>query len=283
MSADSRDPNDTARRVIGLANELALYHRRYDAARDSRAVFAYTYFNITHDLAERLAAPDAAFDDPDWVADLAVTFGSQYMAAMDAIDQWRRSHSADSEGLDSLYRTVPRPWADVYRAICLQRSTVLEDLVFAMGAHVTYDLPLSLLEVGTETDRLGDYHRMNDVLASKTGAIQRAVTDRYNRFLGFLDRIAGEGDEVFTNYWIRVGRSVAWYNAMRLQSPLSRPQAEGSIERSTFHLIGSVRTGGPWPLRWGVGLYRRLFYVKRRWPTPPTEPANRSAAWRSRW
>lgn len=283
VSTNMGDLNDAAQRVSELADTLALYHRRYDAIRDSRAVFAYTYFNITHDLANRLAAPQSDFNDLDWVADLAVEFGTRYMAAMDTIDDWERSQPSGRTTVESLYQTVPRPWADVYQTICLQPSTVLEDLVYSMGAHITYDLPYALLAVGTVTDRLSDYHRMNDVLASKTSDIQKIVTDRYNRYLAYFDRVLGEGDEVFTNYWIRLGRSIAWYNAMRLQSPHSRTQAEGSIERSTYYLIQSVRTNGPWPLRWGGRLYRTLFSLKREWPTPPVEPAGQSETWKSRW
>lgn len=281
MSTDPRDAGDAPRRVADLADGLAAYHRRYEAERDSRAVFAYTYFNMTHDLAERLARDDAGFDDPGWIADLAEAFATRYMAAMDGLDEWQREHGPDPAVTDSLYRTVPRPWADVYRAICRRRSTVLEDLVVAMAAHITYDLPHALLEVDAETDNLGDYHRMNDVLASGTDAVQDAVTTRYNRVLARLDRIVGGADELFTDYWIRIGRSVAWYNAMRLRSPRSRPDAEGSIERATFHLVRSIRGGGP--LRWGVRLYRELFPLTRRWPHPPDGSAEGTEVWESRW
>lgn len=270
MSDDSRDTNRAADRVADLAGDLAAYHRRYDDAHDSRAVFAYAYYNLTRDLADRLAA-GGAFHDPRWVADLAVAFGSRYGAAMDAVDRWERDHGGDAVPDESFEETVPRPWADVYRAICRTRSTVLEDLVFAMGAHVTYDLPHALLEVGTDADHLADYHRMNDVLASRTDAIQDAVTDRYNRLVGRLDRFAGDTDELFTDYWLRIGRSMAWYNAMRLQSPRSRAAAEGSIERATSHLIESVRSSGPGPLRSALRVYRLVVPLARRWPDAPSE------------
>lgn len=271
MSADIQLSNDAARRVAALADDLEPYCRRYDDARDSRAIFAYAYYNLTNELANRLAAPDADFTDPNWVADLGVAFGTRYMAAMDAIDDWQRAHATDTATVDSLYQTVPRPWADVYWAICREPSTVLEDLVFAMGAHITYDLPYALLEVGTDIDHLRDYHRMNDVLASGTDAIQDAVTNRYHQYLSQFDHMAGDADEVFTDYWIRIGRSMAWYNALRLQSPLSQVEAQGSIERTTFYLIESVRTAGPWPVRWKTKLVRRLFQFTRRWPNSPPD------------
>ena len=269
MSSGPDDAEVAAERVTKLAYELEPYHVRYEAERDSRAVFAYTYANITHKLAEWLRDPEADVDSPGWVADLAVSFGEHYITAMDAIDEWERTHDADEAARETLYETVPRPWGDVYLAITPRRSTVLEDLIFGMGAHITYDLPKALVQVGTDPDRLGDYHRMNAVLASRTTAIKHAVTDRYNRVLGYLDRVVGQTDEVFTNYWIRVGRSVAWYNAMRLQSPYADAAAAGSIERSTAGLINSVR-GGPLPLRLGSTVYRSAFYAKRQWPETPS-------------
>lgn len=276
MSDESQRVNGAAKRVADLADDLAPYHRRYDDARDSRAVFAYAYYNLTQDLVDRLAGGEE-FNEPNWVADLAVAFGTRYMAAMDAIDGWERDHASDTAPGDSLDEKVPQPWADVYRAICHARSTVLEDLVFAMGAHITYDLPHALLEVGMDADQLADYHRMNDVLASRTDAIQDAVTDRYNRLVARLDRVTGGADERFTNYWLRIGRSMAWYNAMRMQSPRSRAVAERSIEKTTFYLIESVRSSGPGLLRFGFQVYRRLLPLTRRWPEPPR--GGRAARW----
>lgn len=272
MSGDSRSSKPPAYRVADLAEELTPYVQRYERDRDSRAIFAYAYFLLTQHLADRLEASDPDFDEPGWVADLAVAFGDRFMAAMDAIDASRGEPTPDSNAPAELDEAVPRPWNDVHRAICLERSTVLEDLVFAMGAHISYDLPYALLAVGTEPGNLADYHRMNDVLATRTDAIQDAVTDRYNRFLTRFDRMVGGGDELFTEYWIRIGRSMAWYNAMRLQSPRSRTQAEGSINRATFHLIESARSTGPAPVRWGFALYRLLFRLSRRWPDSSTGP-----------
>lgn len=282
MSADPRLSGDPARRVGDLADDIAPYHRQYEADRDSRAVFAFAYYNLTLDLAEWLSADADSFDDPSWVADLAVAFGDRFQAAMDAIDELERVGGSDAVDDDALAETVSRPWADVYRAICRERSTVIEDLVFSIGAHITYDLPHALLAVDTGVDRLADYHLMNEVLASRTDAIQDAVTARYNRPMARLDRLAGGADEVFTNYWMRIGRSLAWYNAMRLSSPNSHDEAEGSIERSTAGLVESVR-GGHWIVRSGLCVSRVVVSLTRQWPTPPLSAADERPPEEVRW
>ncbi|NIN70211.1 MAG: hypothetical protein GTO63_37145, partial [Anaerolineae bacterium] len=234
-----------------LAERIYPYHLKYEGAQDARAVFAYVYYNITLDLAERLENPEEGFENPEWVAGLAQSFADKYIAAMDTLDRCLQDSDPQSIGPapESLFKTVPKPWADVYRAIRGRQSFVLEDLVFSMMAHISHDLPLALIEVGANPDHLADYHLMNEVLANRTEFIQQAVAKRYQRFLLWFDGLAGSYDEFFTDYGIRVSRSVAWYNAMRLLAPSSKEDARASIERSTLAFIESVRYPKEWWIR----------------------------------
>lgn len=278
----SREPNADARpdargeaaRVEALAHRLEDYQRRYERARDSRAVFAFAYRNLTLDLADRLAGDDHGFDDPAWVADLALAFGDRYVAAMDAIDAWRAAGAPES----ALYDRAPRPWADVYLAI-EGRSLVVEDLVFAIGAHISHDLPLALGDVDRSPGRLADYHEMNAVLADNTDHVQSAVERRYSHFLRRLDRLLAATDELLTGYAIRTTRSVAWYNAARLAHPPTREAAHGSIDRAVAGLIDGVRAPDAWWLRAGSRVLRTLAR-HRRWPEPaaPADVASGPAA-----
>ncbi len=265
MSSELRlgDATAPAERVEALADRIEEYQRRYERRADSRAVFAFAYRNLTLDLADRLAADETGFDDPAWVADLGIAFGGQFVAAMDAIDAWL----AADEDREALYGRAPKPWADVYVAIS-GRSLVVEDLVFAIAAHISHDLPLALQAVDRGDRRLADYHGMNEVLADNTEFVQSAVQRRYNPFLGRLDRLAGQVDEQFTGYAIRMGRSVAWYNARRLANPGTREAARGSIRRSTAALIDGVRRPDSWVLR-ALSKVGRALVHNRRWPAPP--------------
>lgn len=265
LSTVSDEGRIAANRVAELAENLQPYYEQYEQAKDSRAVFGYAYYNLSLMLADQLTMT-GEFHEPQWVADLAVSFGNRYMSAMDAIDKWKQDPQTHVTLRGLVDESVPRPWADVYLAICQSPSTVLEDLVFAMGAHITYDLPHALVDVGRAKDHLADYHLMNDVLASRTDTIQDAVTNRYNPLIGRIERLVGNADELFTNYWLRIGRSMAWYNAQRLQSPKSREAAEESIALATHHLINSARSG-PRLMQSGVALHRRLLLLTRRWPS----------------
>ena len=246
--------------VVAAAADLILQYRdRYDLARDPRAVFAFVYERLTRQLAEALREP-GAFDDPAWIGELADEFVHRYAAAMDAID--------DGSG------AAPKPWLDVCRAMQSGRSYVLEDLIFSMMAHITYDLPNALVAIGLERaggSRISDYHTMNAVLATKTDEMQLLAADRYQRFLAVLDHLAGNYDEFFTNYGIRLARSVAWYNARRLEDPASKDEAAGSITRSTGAFIDFVRNPDPWWVRYLLRLARVLIPRRRSWPKGPRE------------
>jgi hypothetical protein len=260
-------------KVRALAALVEPYHRKYEAIRDTRAVFAYVYYNITVDLAEELEDNRVLFIDPEWVADLAVAFGRRFIAAMDALDVWLGLHPNEEPTPQALYVTMPRSWADVYLAIRGEQSYVLEDLVYSMMAHISFDLPNALLDVAHDVERLGDYHRMNEVLASQTDHIQASVAKRYEHFLFVLDRLAGSFDEFLTNYGIRATRSVAFYNALRLTAKSASAAAQVSIASSAGLFIESVRHPEEWWLRVLVRTGRFLIPRRRRWPKPGREKA----------
>jgi hypothetical protein len=253
----SDETNQISARIEALVSRIHDYRLRFERDRDRRAVFAFTYESMTARLGAKLASRDNAFSDPGWVVRLAEAFVKRYADAMDAIDPGRPPDAPD-------------PWFDVYRAISTRKSYVLEDMVFSMMAHISSDLPHSLREVGLTGEvgsHIGDYHRMNDVLASQIDEIQAEVAARYQRSLSFLDRVAGHYDEFITNYGIRLARSAAWYNASRLQEPDGAPAAENAIARSTQAFIEFVREPDePW-IRWPLRLARIIIPTRRRWPS----------------
>src|SRR5262245_34836888 len=103
-------------RVAAIALRLEDYLRRYDAAHDERAIFAYLYLLTTQNLAKNLADNRVEFRDPGWVAAVSEAFGRRFFAAMDAIDGVldaaqkanRRVTARDLAGVASA------PWIDAY-------------------------------------------------------------------------------------------------------------------------------------------------------------------------
>lgn len=250
-------------RLAVVAGRLLDYRARYDGRRDSRAVFTHAYVSITELIAGNLAA--YGFRDPAWVVTLAERFAERYFAVLDACDAGR---------------PLPPAWAHVFDVLRNPRTSVLEDLVFAMTAHIVHDLPLALVDAklaaADGTSHVYDFHRMNDLLGHNIEAITAGVSKRYSPFIAWLDHLGGNFDQLITDYGFRVGRGVAWYNAARILDPLSEPHAREAINKSTIIFVDNVRRPKLWPVRWLFRTGRWISSWFRRWPAQRAENGSHS-------
>jgi hypothetical protein len=278
MTTEAPSPPDV---VEGVADRLVGYLMRYDAAQDSRAIFAYVYLKLTRHLADALRRGDPHFDDPAWVAQLSESLAAEYFTAADLMDAWTGTSGARRGQVlqvDDLPTTIPQAWRDVFAAISGGRSYVLEDALFSMMAHISYDLPTALRRLSTRTDvvdvtgHVGDFHRMNDVLGAAVDGVQDDLADRYSRWLADLDRLFARDDELLSNYGIRVSRGMAWYNFERLCDRRASAEAERSIRNSTRAFIHQVRHPDDRILRLAVQVGRLVVPERRRWPPPSANP-----------
>jgi hypothetical protein len=266
--------------VALVAAELDRRRAVFERDRDPRASFAFVYAVLTRSLEARLRRADTGFDDPGWVAGLATTLAHEYLVAMDAVDEALAAAGAGPRDLPSAraFRgAVPQPWRDVQAAFG-HRSYVLEDELFSMMAHISYDLPRALRRMSATdpvTGHVADFHRMNDVLGEAVEGVQDGLAERYSRGLASLDRLFARQDELLTSYGIRVARCLAWYNTDRLADPSASAEAFASIGRSTGAFVREVRAPDDWRLRLVLHVARFLVPERRRWPHPAAEPAGR--------
>src|SRR3954471_10872154 len=264
--------------VADVAERLVGYVVRYEAERDSRAVFAYLYLQLTRSLATALSVGDPVFRDPSWVADLAENLAGEYFAASDAMDAWAATSGTTQESPvapEELPDTVPEPWREVFAAISGGRSYVLEDALFSMMAHITYDLPVAMRRMAATSDvanHIADFHQMNDVLGRAIDFVQDGLASRYCWWLADLDRIVARNDELLSNYGIRVSRGMAWFNFSRLTDSAAVEEAERSIRTSTGAFIQQVREPDWWALRVATRASRLLVPERRRWPSAGSTP-----------
>lgn len=254
MSAISA--NKLHERLAALSARLEARACELDRKKDSRAVFTHAYSLMTEQMATELPT-DPSFD-PNWTVCLAEAFAARYFAALDAYDQ--------GEG-------VPPAWDAVFRAICDRRTSVVEDLVFAMTAHIVRDLPHALLDVGLRDSRgrahIHDFHAVNDVLGHEIQPIVEATSRRYGRYVKVLDRLGGSYDQIATNYGIRLSRGVAWYNATRLENQDESQDAAASIEKSPSVVVERALNPPAWSLRIALRFLRWLLSFMRKWPLDP--------------
>jgi hypothetical protein len=264
--------------VADVAERLFEYVVRYEAARDSRAVFAYLYLQLTRALATALSVGDPVFRDPSWVADLAENLAGEYFAASDAMDAWAVTNGTTPEARvapEELPETVPEPWREVFAAISGGRSYVLEDALFSMMAHITYDLPVAMRRMAATSDvasHIADFHQMNGVLGLAIDFVQDDLASRYCWWLADLDRIVARNDELLSNYGIRVSRGMAWFNFSRLTDSAAVEDAERSIRTSTGAFIQQVREPDWWALRVATRAGRLMVPERRRWPSAGSAP-----------
>jgi len=240
-------------RLAALSARLEARARELDARKDSRAVFTHAYSLMTAQIASELPT-DPSFD-PTWTVALAEAFAARYFAALDAYDR--------RDG-------VPPAWDAVFGAIGDRRTSVIEDLVFAMTAHIVRDLPHALLDVGLRDSagrpHIHDFQAVNDVLGHEIQAIVDATSREYGRFVKFLDRLGKPYDRIITNYGIRLSRGVAWYNAVRLESPDEAADAAASIEKSPKVVVDQLLNPPVWSLRIALRFVRWLLGFFRKWP-----------------
>ena len=164
----------------------------------------------------------------------------------------------------------PEVWRTVTNAISERTATVLDGLLISMAAHIIHDLPLALTDAGLKNSsghsHVRDFHLVNDVLQEAIDGLQDSVSERYNPFLGWLDRFSKRHDETLTNFGIRLGRGLAWYNAERLQNPNRKSEVLESIIRSTNAIIRNLRNPPSRILRLFLRLSGLLIQNFRRWP-----------------
>jgi uncharacterized protein DUF5995 len=249
-------------RLTAVADRLDARARELDDRKDSRAVFTHAYALMTTQIAKELPT-DPSFD-PGWTVSLAEAFAARYFTALDA---WDSGHD------------VPAAWDKVFRAICDRRTSVVEDLVFAMTAHIVRDLPHALLDVGLRDSsgrpHIHDFQAVNDVLGHEIQPIVNSTSRRYGRYVKFLDRLGKPYDRILTNYGIRLSRGVAWYNAMRLEDAAEASDAAESIEQSPGVLVDQVVNPPVWSLRIVLRFVRWVLGFLRKWPR--AGPGSRAA------
>jgi hypothetical protein len=247
----AKSPGDPGHRLLALSARLAGLARQYEAKHDSRCVFTHAYSLMTERIASQL--PRFASVDPDWIADLAEAFAGHYFDALDG-------------------STASSAWAEAFKAMRDRRTSVIEDLVFAMSVHILHDLPLALGDVSPgrspDRNRIADYHSVNDMLKDAIEPIVTTTARRYSPYIRWLDQLTHPFDQIVTDYGIRMARGLAWYNTLRLADPASVSRAQESIEKSPVVIIDGILNPPIHTLRAILRFLRWIVSFLRRWPKP---------------
>ena len=208
---------------------------------------------MTRRIAEEVET--AGLAEPEWVADVARAFSARYFQALEAYEQGR---------------DVPPAWLAVFETLASRRTSVIEDLVFGVYAHIVRDLPHTLVECGLFDDggrsRIADHHLVTAIVGRAIDPIQDAVARRYGPYVRPIDRVGRRFDELLTDYGIRLSRGMAWYNALRLAEPGSAEAAAAALERTTVVFVAHVMDPPLLTPRAWLRFWRLVASFFRRWP-----------------
>lgn len=202
-------PKDIDEAVPCLRKALEYYHAR----NDYRAVFLRAYYIITlevHAAIHQLGDyKTQILFDPAWVARLAGKFSSLYFQSLTTEERPPGSEKA---------------WKLAHKMAVEKSSTVLQDLILGLNAHINYDLAygiaLNLKEHGDEAEHLllprrkFDHDQVNNILVRCTPRIQQVLTRDYGGGMMMLSRFFGNWDERLTGLGLKYYRERVWWSAV---------------------------------------------------------------------
>lgn len=197
---------DTLDAIMNTLAEATVYFEalldRLVKARDRRGVFVAAYVEITRGVGARIR--EGAFRDSAWVERYLVEFAKLYRSALEAFDAGG---------------ACPKAWRIAFGAAANGESSVLQDLVLGMNAHINGDLPLALAAAGLGPDRAirrADHLAVNAILQAHADNVQNAVAGIYSPVLRALDFATGRLDELVAGFAIAKARESAWLKAALL-------------------------------------------------------------------
>jgi hypothetical protein len=178
--------------------------------------FAALYRRVTQKVKEGILTP-GVFQDPERMDRLDFAFASRYL---DALAAFRRGDP------------LTRSWQVAFDAARSRRPVILQQLVLGINAHINLDLGIAAARTapgGAIGALLGDFNRINEILAGLVTLVERQVGE-LSPWLGFFSRVAGEDGVRAIEFSMTVARDEAWQLAKAL-APLAEPAQEPEIAR----------------------------------------------------
>lgn len=203
-------PKDIDEAIPALRRALDYFHAR----NDYRAVFLRAYYIISlevHAAVHQLGDYEdrQIFFDPVWESSLAGRFASLYFQSL-------TTHERPPE--------TGKAWKLAHGMAEEKSSTVLQDLILGINAHINYDLAygvsLNLRETGDRSDptlltrRKFDHDQINNLLVRCMPRVQEVLTRDYGGGILLLSRFFGRWDERLTELGLKYYRERVWWDAL---------------------------------------------------------------------
>jgi hypothetical protein len=208
-SIAAQRPADIEEAIPCVQRALQYFHERDDY----RAVFLRAYYIITlnvHSAIHRRGDyTNPIFFDSDWVSSQAGHFASLYFQSLTTFER-----DPESE----------RAWKLAHRMAEEKTSTVLQDLMLGLNAHINYDLAygtyLNLKQHGDGVEHLSlprrkfDHDQVNNILVRSIPQIADTLTRDYGGGIGLLRNTLHGLDIVLASTGLKHYRERVWWSAI---------------------------------------------------------------------
>jgi hypothetical protein len=200
-------PRDIDEALDAIRSALDYFHREDDR----RAIFLRAYYLITIAVHEAIhphgRRARRTFFDPAWIERLAGKFAALYFQSLTCEE-----------------RPGERAWKLAHREAGAGETSVLQDLLLGLNAHINYDLAygiyLNLREHDDGRDHLllprrkFDHDQVNQILVDTMPQVKRVLTRDYGGELLALGRIAGNLDQALARIGLEHYRERVWWSAV---------------------------------------------------------------------
>ena len=205
----------------------------FEHCEDPWGLFPTTYRHITNRIIE--AIENQEIEDQEWGKRIVVDFASRYLANLDAA----------LRGQEPSYA-----WSQYYYLADHQDVSRTRAVVVAMVAHLTLDLPYSLVDIDTLEDHKDDYFVLGELMIEITPDFIDDLRYYYNTdaedFLNgffFGEWVDGVyGDDTMVTFSYQTIRTKSWNNRWYLEQWWGGWIAESEIYTAFWTIDGALAT-----------------------------------------
>ncbi|ADO72169.1 DUF5995 family protein [Stigmatella aurantiaca] len=231
-----RCPRTTSETLACMRQQLEHFY----LCKDSRAIFLRAYYLMTTEVRAAIHGEGdytlPIFFDGKWVDEVVARFSGLYFSSLaaPACEAWKRAHALAGE----------------------EHSSVIENLMLGINAHINYDLAFgvhALLREGGEyldPERLArrrfDHDQINNVLMRCLPKIQAVLVREFGGGIRIFSDLFGKLDELVSFTGLRAYRDRVWHNVLALLSARTleeRQKVEKRLDWESLQIAEVISQG----------------------------------------
>ncbi len=249
-------PRDIDEALCWMRQALDCYHQPGENRRcDQRAVFMRLYYIMTLEVHAAINGCGAYSDqqifiDPGWVRRLSGLFSSLYFESLEIAIGIGEGRDRDAD-----WKPASQAWNIAYRQARDPRSTVVENALLGINAHINFDLPRALAANLTDEDmgsyrtmqiRKFDHDQVNNLLIRTLDPIQDVLAKDYEPGIDWADRVMGGLDEAMSRVALKYYRERVWWDALAYRAAAAQQGADDAEQAKANERLAIVKAKLDW-------------------------------------